>query len=96
MDEVGGGIFVFGFDVVIYVVVVDVIFLFVKVDKYNVIVVLMWEKIDVKYLLFISFDRIVIVIGIGEFCIYEWVYLIVVSCCGKGMKYLCLMLLKLC
>lgn len=56
----------------------------------------MWEKIDVKYLLFISFDRIVIVIGIGEFCIYEWVYLIVVSCCGKGMKYLCLMLLKLC
>lgn len=59
MDEVGGGIFVFGFDVVIYVVVVDVIFLFVKLDKYNVIVVLMWEKIDVKYLLFISFDRIV-------------------------------------
>lgn len=44
MDEVGGGIFVFVFDVVIYVVVVDVIFLFVKVDKYNVIVVLMWEK----------------------------------------------------
>lgn len=40
MDEVGGGIFVFGFDVVIYVVVVDVIFLFVKVDKYNVIVVI--------------------------------------------------------
>lgn len=44
MDEVGGGIFVFRFDVVIYVVVVDVIFLFVKLDKYNVIVVLMWEK----------------------------------------------------
>lgn len=44
MDEVGGGIFVFGFDVVIYVVVVDVIFLFVKLDKYNVIVVLMWGK----------------------------------------------------
>lgn len=40
MDEVGGGIFVFGFDVVIYVVVVDVIFLFVKLDKYNVIVVI--------------------------------------------------------
>lgn len=40
MDEVGGGIFVFRFDVVIYVVVVDVIFLFVKLDKYNVIVVI--------------------------------------------------------
>lgn len=40
MDEVGGGIFVFVFDVVIYVVVVDVIFLFVKLDKYNVIVVI--------------------------------------------------------
>lgn len=40
MDEVGGGIFVFGFDVVIYVVVVDVIFLFVKLDKYNLIVVI--------------------------------------------------------
>lgn len=40
MDEVGGGIFVFWFDVVIYVVVVDVIFLFVKLDKYNVIVVI--------------------------------------------------------
>lgn len=40
MDEVGWGIFVFGFDVVIYVVVVDVIFLFVKLDKYNVIVVI--------------------------------------------------------
>lgn len=45
MDEVGGGIFVFGFDVVIYVVVVDVIFLFVKLDKYNVIVVINVGKI---------------------------------------------------
>lgn len=44
MDEVGGGIFVFGFDVVIYVVVVDVIFLFVKLDKYNVIVVIIVGK----------------------------------------------------
>lgn len=36
----------------------------------------MWEKIDVKYLFFISFDRIVIVIGIGGWevgVLYLWV-----------------------
>lgn len=34
--------------------------------------------------------------GKQEYCTYEWVHLTVVSCCGKGMKHLCLMPLKLC
>lgn len=37
-----------------------------------------------------------LVTGTGESCTYEWVHLTVVSCCGKGMKHLCLMPLKLC